>query len=55
MNGLGCCFLGAERIVFSITNCPAVHCIQAKKPGMPLPSGLKISFCFHNNERKYRR
>jgi hypothetical protein len=27
INGLGCYFLGAERIVFSITNRPAVRCI----------------------------
>ena len=37
---------------FSRANGPAVRCIHAKKRGMPLPSGLKISFCFHNNESK---
>jgi hypothetical protein len=50
MNGLAIrSFLGAKLFVFSITNLPAVRCISTR---MPLPSGLLITFRFHNNERE---
>jgi hypothetical protein len=60
MNGLASrSFFRSRTIDVSRTNLPAVHCIfcvEHRHKRMPFPSGLKISFCFHNNERgKYLR